>query len=158
MIDRFNVLFDHWIPLWINERRELVSLEDVLCGAVESSREIAHSRDELRVFAHGLVSALTQALFEPDSLNTLKRRLAEPLSREEYRARATSVADDFELLGAPGWTQWGERTDEDLTADLLHELSETYRPALARHAAHREPPPEALPGLRGSEGAGRHHP
>lgn len=133
MIDRFNVLFDRWIPVWTGDRRTLVSLEDVLCGAVESSADVVHSRDELRVFTHGLMSALVQALFEPADSSALERRLDEPMSREEYSARAKSVSEDFELLGEPGWMQWGERTDEDVTADLLHEFSETYRPALCRN-------------------------
>ncbi len=132
MIERFNVLRDRWIPVWINDRRELISLEELLTGGVEGCAEVAHTRDEFRVFTHGLLSALTQALFEPKSRRALEQRVDSPMEHSEFRAAIDAVAEDFELLGDPGWMQWGERTDEDLTDNLVHEFSETYRPALSR--------------------------
>ncbi|MDP3276797.1 MAG: type I-E CRISPR-associated protein Cse1/CasA [Deltaproteobacteria bacterium] len=132
MIEQFNVLRDPWIALWRDDKRVLVTLEELLAGDAESSREIAHSRDELRAFSHVLLSALLQALFAPGSLESLRERIGVPMDRAAIRAAIDAVADDFELLGEPGWMQHGPRLDADRTDALFHEFSDTYRPHLAR--------------------------
>lgn len=138
MIERFNVLRDPWIPVWDGDTRRWVTYRAVLTGEVEQCEEVAYSQDALRVFTHCLLSALTQALFEPKNLNQWETRLHKPMSDDEFEARVREVEADFELLGNPGWMQFGERTEENLTTALVHELSETHRPKLWRIAGARD--------------------
>lgn len=128
----FNVLRDPWIPVWRGGERALCTYPELLTGRCEEATELAYTRVEFRAFGLALLAALTQALFEPPDLDVWDARLEEPLGEEEVRARLDAVAEDFELLGEPGWMQWGERTEEDLTEALVHELSETYQGALLR--------------------------
>lgn len=132
MIESFNVLRDPWIPVWREGKRALVSYVDLLAGQAEECEDVAHSRDEFRAFAHGLLAALTQALFEPRTIAELEERIDEPLPLSVVRAKIDAVAADFDLLGEPGFMQWGPRSEDNVTEAIVHEWSETYRPALSR--------------------------
>lgn len=131
---RFNVLTDRWIPLRDGDRVRHASFPELLSGERDAA-ELAHPRDDFRVFALMLLSALTQALFAAKNLDELRRRIAEPLPRGEIDKAVAAVASDFELLGDSPFMQDAEaKGDDNDTSLLLLDVSQTSGIPLKRPA------------------------
>lgn len=128
-----NVLVDPWIPLRDADGRvSLASYAELLTGE-KDAEDLSHPRDDVKVFARMLLSALTQALFPVADAKAWKARLAKPMSRREVETRIAEVKADFEIVGSPGFLQEIQPVlkDQDnetgeLVPDAGHEL---FRPA-----------------------------
>jgi CRISPR type I-E-associated protein CasA/Cse1 len=71
---------------------------EVLCGERDGV-DLDYPRDDFRVFARLLLSALVQALFPAKTCAELERRLAAPMTRAEVLQRLRTVEPDFDLFG-----------------------------------------------------------
>ena len=70
----------------------------VLCGEKDGV-DLDYPRDDFRVYARLLLSALTQALFPARDKAELQVRLASPLVRGTVEARLGPVLEAFNLFG-----------------------------------------------------------
>ena len=96
---RFNALTDPWLPLLQDDGSTVwASFVEVLAGEKDGP-ELDYPRDDFRVFARLLLSALVQALFPAKDKAELIKRLATPLKRAEIDARIAPVLGDFDLFG-----------------------------------------------------------
>jgi CRISPR type I-E-associated protein CasA/Cse1 len=102
---RFNALTDAWIPL-VQTTGETVwaSPVEVLCGE-RDGEDLDYPRDDFRVYARLLLSALVQALLPARDSRELTERIKSPLTRSEIEARVTSVLSDFDLFGPTPFLQ-----------------------------------------------------
>lgn len=96
---RFNALTDRWLPLLQTDGTTTwASFIEVLAGE-KDGYDLDYPRDDFRVFARLLLSALTQALFPAKTKAELETRLATPLERTEMEGRIAPVLEDFDLFG-----------------------------------------------------------
>lgn len=122
---RFNVLTDRWIPLREGEGVRHASYAELMTGE-RDAEELVHPREDFRVFALMLLSALTQALLPATDTKELRARLAEPLPRKVVDEAIARVAQDFELLGDAPFLQDPSASGEDNdTSLLLLDVSQT---------------------------------
>src|SRR5580704_15205395 len=102
---RFNALTDQWLPLLRADDTTLwASPVEVLCGEKDGV-DLDFPRDDFRVYARLLLSALVQALFAAKTKAELMLRLDQPLLREDVEARIKPVLGDFDLFGATPFLQ-----------------------------------------------------
>lgn len=130
---KFNVLTDPWVPL--EGRAEPASFVDVITGRADAPG-LAHPREDFRMFARMLLSALAQALFPARTREELVARMRAPLSDEDVTAVVARVRDGFELVslkGAAFMQRDAIEFDDNATGALLLDVSETYCPWLVRH-------------------------
>ncbi len=90
-----NLLTDKWIPVQIEGKRQLVRLQDVLCG--EHDWQLSLPRDDMELACLQLMICLTQVIFTPENTKALKHRIREPMSEEEYQEGITDYLDWFDL-------------------------------------------------------------
>lgn len=133
-VARFNVLRDRWIPLVTDGGVRRASYGELLSGEAEGT-DILHPRDDLRFYARMLLSALTQALFTPRTVEELAGHLAQPLSRAAVEARIDEVAEDFFLSGEDAFLQDAlTETEENATPRLFLDVPSGSRHLLFRPA------------------------
>jgi CRISPR type I-E-associated protein CasA/Cse1 len=101
----FNALTDPWLPL-LDEGGATVwaSPVEVLCGD-RDGLDLDYPRDDFRVYARLLLSALVQALFPTKTKNELRQRIDSPMPRAEVEARVQPVLGDFDLFGPTPFLQ-----------------------------------------------------
>jgi len=96
---RFNALTDPWLPLiGLNGATVWASPVDVLSGEKDAA-DLDYPRDDFRIYARLLLSALVQALLPANTKSELRDRLEKPLSRAEIEARFQPLLSDFNLFG-----------------------------------------------------------
>lgn len=101
----FNALTDPWLPLMLaNGTTEWASVADVLSGEKDGI-DLDYPRDDFRIYARLLLSALVQALFPAATKNDLVARIQTPLKRADIDARISSILGDFDLFGATPFLQ-----------------------------------------------------
>jgi CRISPR type I-E-associated protein CasA/Cse1 len=99
----YNALTSRWLPVVQATAGSAAgttvwaSPVEVLCGEVDGV-DLDWPRDDFRVYARLLLSALVQALFPPKDKAELERRLATPMTRVEVEARIAELVGDFELF------------------------------------------------------------
>lgn len=130
----FNALTSPWLPLArAGERPAWASPLEVLCGEKDGD-DLVYPRDDFRVYARLLLSALVQALFPPADREELRRRMETPLSRAEFEARIHAVRPDFDLFGPTPFLQVapppGNRPDKG-AAPFVFGSYDLYQPAVA---------------------------
>ena len=101
----FNALTDEWLPLLLADGTTVwASPIEVLCGEKDGV-DLDYPRDDFRVYARLLLSALVQALFPAKTKAELIKRLEEPLRRKDVEARVMHALGDFDLFGATPFLQ-----------------------------------------------------
>lgn len=102
---RFNAFADRWLPL-LQEGGATVwaSPIEVLCGEVDGI-DLDYPRDDFRVYARLLLSALVQAIFPAKTKDELKQRLDVPMARVDVERRLRPVLSDFDLFGKTPFLQ-----------------------------------------------------
>jgi len=102
---QFNALTDAWLPLVQKDGGTVwASPVEVLCGEKDGV-DLDYPRDDFRVYARLLLSALVQALFPAKNKAELALRLERPLSRKEVEARIDPIRSDFDLFGPTPFLQ-----------------------------------------------------
>jgi CRISPR type I-E-associated protein CasA/Cse1 len=102
---RFNALTDEWLPLLgVDGVTTWASPVEVLCGEKDGV-DLDYPRDDFRVYARLLLSALLQALFPAKTKAELIQRLDRPLVRKDVETRIKPVLEDFDLFGATPFLQ-----------------------------------------------------
>jgi CRISPR type I-E-associated protein CasA/Cse1 len=102
---RFNALTDEWLPLLrADGTTSWASPVEVLSGEKDGV-DLDYPRDDFRVYARLLLSALVQALFPAKTKAELIQRLDQPLLRKDVEARIKPVLVDFDLFGATPFLQ-----------------------------------------------------
>jgi CRISPR type I-E-associated protein CasA/Cse1 len=128
---QFNALTGAWLPLVQRDGSTVWgSPIEVLCGEKDGI-DLDYPRDDFRVYARLLLSALTQALFPAKNVQELKRRLAEPLVRGEVEARVAPVLSEFDLFGRTPFLQISPPNDAPTTkgaAPFVFGLTDLYTP------------------------------
>jgi CRISPR type I-E-associated protein CasA/Cse1 len=95
----FNALTDEWLPLFQEDGGTVwASPVEVLCGEKDGV-DLDYPRDDFRVYARLLLSALVQALFPAKTKEELIQRLDQPLLRAQVEACIKPVLGDFDLFG-----------------------------------------------------------
>lgn len=101
----FNALTDPWLPLVQDDGTTLwASPVEVLCGEKDGV-DLDYPRDDFRVYARLLLSALVQALFAAKDKAELLQRLDTPMRRADVEARIAPVLGDFDLFGPKPFLQ-----------------------------------------------------
>lgn len=101
----FNALTDAWLPLLDSTgATTMASVVEVLCGEKDGI-DLDYPRDDFRIYARLLLSALVQALFPARTKQELEDRLDNPLPRAEVERRILPVLDDFNLFGTTPFLQ-----------------------------------------------------
>lgn len=102
---RFNALTDAWLPLAQSDGSTVwASPVEVLCGEKDGV-DLEYPRDDFRIFARLLLSALVQALFPARTKAELIQRIERPLSRAEVESRIEPMHGDFDLFGPTPFLQ-----------------------------------------------------
>jgi CRISPR type I-E-associated protein CasA/Cse1 len=102
---RFNALTDPWLPLLhADGTTEWVSPVEVLCGEKDAP-DLDYPRDDFRVYARLLLSAIVQALFPAATVEQLRERIEVPMRRAEVEKRIAPVLRDFDLFGPTPFLQ-----------------------------------------------------
>lgn len=101
---QFNALTDPWLPLTQDGGVVMASPAEVLCGEKDGV-DLDYPRDDFRVYARLLLSALVQALFAAKTKAELERRLTTPMSRGEFDKAVKKVHGDFNLFGPTPFLQ-----------------------------------------------------
>ncbi len=94
-----NLLEDRWIPVRADHGRgtfQLLTYRALLCEPGQRW-QISLPRDDLELASLQLLACMTQVMFLPDDDPTLRRRLAEPLTSDEFDAGIAPFADWFDL-------------------------------------------------------------
>lgn len=128
---QFNALTDAWLPIIQADGATLwASPVEVLCGEKDGA-DLDYPRDDFRVYARLLLSALVQALFPTKDNAEIKQRLGVPLTRAEVEARIKPVLGDFDLFGATPFLQIVPPKDAPTTggaAPFVFGSSDLYQP------------------------------
>lgn len=90
-----NLLKDAWIPVQQEGRRQMIRLQDVLCG--DGDWQLSLSRDDMEMTCLQLMVCLTQVIFTPTDARALKQRIRLPLTEDEYADGVAKYLDWFEL-------------------------------------------------------------
>lgn len=102
---QFNALTDRWLPLLRSDGQpEWASPVEVLCGEKDGT-DLDYPRDDFRVYARLLLSALVQALFAAKTKAELIARIESPLPRTQVLERIKPVLTDFDLFGPTPFLQ-----------------------------------------------------
>lgn len=129
---QFNALTDAWLPLVQAGGSTLwASPVEVLCGEKDGS-DLDYPRDDFRIYARLLLSALVQVLFPAKDKRELEARLATPLTRAEVKARITAVLTDFDLFGPTPFLQIVPRDSKDKgAAPFVFGAPDLYQPSVS---------------------------
>lgn len=101
----FNAVTDRWLPLLgADGKPAWASPVEVLCGAKDAP-DLDYPRDDFRIYARLLLSALAQALVPARTKAELAQRIERPLARAELEARLAPVLGDFDLFGPEPFLQ-----------------------------------------------------
>ena len=152
---QFNALTDAWLPL-AQEGGATVwaSPVEILCGEKDGV-DLDYPRDDFRVYARLLLSALTQALFPARNKAELVQRLDRPLSRQEVESRIRPIRADFDLFGPAPFLQVTPPTKAptvDGAAPFVFPVEDIFRARLPVDATLDAQLPRRRPNSR----AGRH--
>ena len=93
-----NLLKDPWIPVRADGGTgafRLLTYQQLLCEA--GNWQVSLPRDDLELACVQLLVCMTQVMFLPDDDNTLRARIAKPLSPEIFAAGAEPCRDWFDL-------------------------------------------------------------
>jgi CRISPR type I-E-associated protein CasA/Cse1 len=101
---QFNALTDAWVPLLNGTQTVWASPVEILCGEKDGP-DLDYPRDDFRIYARLLLSALVQALFPAKTKQELADRLNKPLSRADVEARIAPLLGDFDLFGPTPFLQ-----------------------------------------------------
>lgn len=101
---QFNALTDRWLPLMCESGTVWASPVEVLCGEIDAP-DLDYPRDDFRIYARLLLSALVQALFPAQTKQELAERIESPLKRSDVEARIAPVLGDFDLFGPTPFLQ-----------------------------------------------------
>ncbi len=125
----FNALADAWLPLLQdNGTTVFASPIEVLCGEKDGV-DLDYPRDDFRIYARLLLSALVQALFPAKNQVELEQRLDVALDRAEVEARVAPVLGDFDLFGPTPFLQITapERSHENGAAPFVFPGEDLFR-------------------------------
>lgn len=101
----FNALTDAWLPLLQRDGTTLMaSPVEVLVGEKDGV-DLDFPRDDFRVYARLLLSALVQALFPAKTKAEFLERLDRPLARADVEGRIRRVLPEFDLFGSRPFLQ-----------------------------------------------------
>ncbi|MFZ5889556.1 MAG: type I-E CRISPR-associated protein Cse1/CasA [Myxococcota bacterium] len=101
----FNAWTSPWLPLRQGDgSTRWASPVEVLSGA-QDGIDLDYPRDDFRVYARLLLSALIQAVLPAKDSSELERHLEVPLTRAEVEARIRPVLAEFDLFGATPFLQ-----------------------------------------------------
>lgn len=101
----FNAWKDKWLPLIRDDgATEWASPVELLAGEKDGV-DLDYPRDDFRIYARLLLSALVQALFAPNNKAELITRMERPLDRQELEQRISPVEADFDLFGESPFLQ-----------------------------------------------------
>lgn len=128
----FNALTDPWLPLLDQSGvTTWASPVEILCGEKDGV-DLDYPRDDFRVYARLLLSALAQALFPAKTKGDLKRRIDLPMTRAEAEARIQPVLSEFDLFGPTPFLQVVPSADErkktDGAAPFVFVKEDLYQP------------------------------
>lgn len=133
-VPQFNALTDPWLPLLQSDGSTIqASPVEVLCGEKDGA-DLDYPRDDFRVYARLLLSALVQALFPARNKRELKLRLDIPLARQQVEARIKPVLGDFDLFGPTPFLQIAPPNEPPTTggaAPFVFGPADIYLPAVA---------------------------
>lgn len=102
---RFNALTDAWLPVVTSAgTTEWASPVQVLTGEIDGV-DLDYPRDDFRVYARLLLSALVQALLPAANKSELLERLEHPLRQAELAERLAPVLRDFDLFAKEPFLQ-----------------------------------------------------
>ncbi len=102
---KFNALTDPWLPLIQSGGGvQWASPVEVLCGEKDGV-DLDYPRDDFRVYARLLLSALVQAVFAAKDREELMLRLEVPFSRQEAESNIKPTVSDFDLFGPTPFLQ-----------------------------------------------------
>lgn len=102
---QFNAFEGRWLPLvQENGTTEWASPIEVLCGEKDGV-DLDYPRDDFRVYARLLLSALVQAVFPAANKQELNARLDTPLLRTDVEKRLKPLRKDFDLFGPTPFLQ-----------------------------------------------------
>ena len=102
---QFNALTDAWLPLFQGDGTTVMaSPVEVLCGEKDGV-DLDYPRDDFRIYARLLLSALVQALLPAKNPRELAQRLDTPMARAEVESRIRPVLSDFDLFGPKPFLQ-----------------------------------------------------
>jgi len=105
VMPEFNAWTGAWLPLLREDgTTRWASPIEVLSGE-QDGVDLDYPRDDFRVYARLLLSALVQALFPAKDKGELKQRLASPISRKELEDRIGPVSASFDLFGPTPFLQ-----------------------------------------------------
>lgn len=93
-----NLLEDPWIPVRAHEGAgefRLLTYRQLLCEA--GDWQVSLPRDDLELACLQLLVCMTQVMFLPDDIQTLRARLRTPLSEDEFAAGIAPCRDWFDL-------------------------------------------------------------
>lgn len=90
-----NLLLDDWIPVQQQSKRQLISLQTLLCE--EGDWQIALSRDDMELACLQLLVCLTQVVFLPEDKKHWQFRGRTPLDITEYQSGIEPYKDWFDL-------------------------------------------------------------
>jgi CRISPR type I-E-associated protein CasA/Cse1 len=129
----FNALTDAWLPLMTgNGKTEWASPVEVLCGEKDGF-DLDYPRDDFRVYARLLLSALVQALFAAKDPSELVARLRTPMTRSEVEKIVKAVNHDFDLFGPKPFLQMKPKTGAKLdggAAPFVFVEEDLFRPSI----------------------------
>jgi len=102
---RFNAMNDAWLPLIQSDGTMVwASPVEILCGEKDGV-DLDYPRDDFRIYALLLLSALVQALFPAKTKRELLQRIDEALRRADVERRVKPVLTDFDLFGPTPFLQ-----------------------------------------------------
>jgi CRISPR system Cascade subunit CasA len=90
-----NLLTSAWIPIRESGQVKKIGLKELLCN--DEDTHLSLYRDDMETAALQLLISLVQALFMPRDGDVLRRRIAEPVSNQEYESGVSSYKGWFEL-------------------------------------------------------------
>jgi CRISPR type I-E-associated protein CasA/Cse1 len=127
----FNALTDAWLPLVQNDGTTVfASPVEVLCGEKDGI-DLDYPRDDFRVYARLLLSALVQALFPAKNKGELKLRLEVPLARADIERRIKPALAEFDLFGDTPFLQVVPPKDQQKkkgAAPFVFGIADLYQP------------------------------
>lgn len=92
-----NLLTDQWIPVRPLDggTPEKITLQELLCE--DGKWDLYLPRDDMELAALQLLICITQALLTPQDANTLRSRIANPITPQAYESAAMPLTDWFQL-------------------------------------------------------------
>jgi CRISPR type I-E-associated protein CasA/Cse1 len=131
----FNAWTSAWLPLHTATGTVWASPVEVLCGEKDAP-DLDYPRDDFRVYARLLLSALVQACFPAKNKAELAERLDSPLRRADVEKRLAEVLNDFDLFGSAPFLQIAplEKIPEKGAAPFVFPGEDLFRSPSPIHA------------------------